>query len=151
MCLALGIYARKTWIMPYSVYDSECHVVNEIYDHTYQKWIMLDITNDAYWVDEAGTPLSIYEIRQYGAEQIFCTPIVGNDEKKEFTTEYLHNRLKKNYDYYLYILKDIAYFEYLETYSVGEDDVYYDLLPKGYGTGQKEISLDSCMKAPDIS
>lgn len=151
MCLALGIYARKIWIMPYSVYDSECHVVNEIYDHTYKKWIMFDITNDAYWVDEDGTPLSVYEIRQYLADQIFCTPILGKDDKKEFTAEYLHSRLKKNYDNYLYILKNMAYFEYLGNYSVGEDDVSYDLLPEGYGKAQNEISIGSCTKAPDIS
>ena len=34
MCLALGIYSRKLWIMPYSGYDTECHVVNEIWDST---------------------------------------------------------------------------------------------------------------------
>ena len=46
MCLALGIYARKVWIMPNSPYDSECHVVNEIWDTSLNKWIMLDITNN---------------------------------------------------------------------------------------------------------
>ena len=28
MCLALGIYSRKVWIMPNSLYDRDCHVVN---------------------------------------------------------------------------------------------------------------------------
>lgn len=31
MCLALGIYSRKVWIMPYSDYDTDCHVVNEVW------------------------------------------------------------------------------------------------------------------------
>ena len=45
MCLALGIYARKVWINPISKYDSDCHVVNEVWDSRYNKWIMLDITS----------------------------------------------------------------------------------------------------------
>lgn len=28
ICLSLGIYSRKVWIMPYSKYDGDCHVVN---------------------------------------------------------------------------------------------------------------------------
>ena len=31
-CLALGIYARRVYIMPYSPYDGDNHVVSEIYD-----------------------------------------------------------------------------------------------------------------------
>ena len=46
--LALGIYARKVWIMPNSGYDSDCHVVNEVWDSTLNKWVMLDITNNQY-------------------------------------------------------------------------------------------------------
>lgn len=52
MCLALGIYARKVWIMPSSMYDTDCHVVNEVWDTALQKWVMLDVTNNQYWVDE---------------------------------------------------------------------------------------------------
>lgn len=63
MCLALGIYSRKVWIMPNSGYDNDCHVVNEVWDSSLNKWVMLDITNNQYWVDENGTPLSVIEIR----------------------------------------------------------------------------------------
>ncbi|MCI7805810.1 MAG: hypothetical protein MR563_01525 [Spirochaetales bacterium] len=31
MCLALGIYSRKLWLMPYSQYDNDCHVLT--YSH----------------------------------------------------------------------------------------------------------------------
>ena len=30
MMMSLSIYSRKVWIMPYSGYVNECHVVNEI-------------------------------------------------------------------------------------------------------------------------
>ena len=74
MCLSLGIYSRKVWIMPYSGYDNDCHVVNEVWDSLRCKWVMLDITNNEYWVDENNTPLSVLEIRSKAALNEFCTP-----------------------------------------------------------------------------
>ena len=62
-CLALGIYARRVWLMPFSPYDSDCHVITEIYDRQMKKWIMLDPTSGGYFVDEDGIPLSPPEIR----------------------------------------------------------------------------------------
>ena len=55
-CLAVGIYARRVRIMPYSPYDFDNHVVVEIYDQALEKWIMLDPTTDGYFIDEAKTP-----------------------------------------------------------------------------------------------
>lgn len=63
--------------------------------------------------------------------------------------EEIRNGWKKNYDNYVYILKNMAYFEYMEHYSVGEDSTSYYLLPKGYKGFETLISLDACMKAPD--
>ena len=57
-CLALGIYARRVCIMPFSPYDYDNHVVTEIYDRKLNKWIMMDPTSDGIFVDEKGTPLS---------------------------------------------------------------------------------------------
>lgn len=79
MCLALGIYSRKVWICPNSVYDTDCHVVNEVWDSSLGKWVMLDITNNYYWVDSGGVPLSVLEIREHIANQKFCTPVSPAD------------------------------------------------------------------------
>ncbi|MGN1188902.1 MAG: hypothetical protein ACI4SL_00735, partial [Candidatus Ornithospirochaeta sp.] len=83
MMLSLSIYSRKVWIMPYSSYDDECHVVNEIWDSSLNKWIMLDISNNAYWIDENDVPLSLLEIREKGANQSFCTPVIYKDDIKD--------------------------------------------------------------------
>ena len=118
MCLALGIYARKVWIMPNSGYDNDCHVVNEIWDPQLNKWIMLDITNNEYWVDENGTPLSVLEIRYKGAMQEFCTPIQPGDKMDRL------EELKEKYIAdYLYIMKNMTYMQYCDYYTVGEDEV----------------------------
>ena len=50
-CLALGIYARRVYIMPYSPYDGDNHVVSEIYDPELGKWVMLDPTTGCYFID----------------------------------------------------------------------------------------------------
>ena len=62
-CLALGIYARRVYIMPYSPYDGDNHVVSEIYDPELGKWVMLDPTTSCYFIDKNDVPLSLLEIR----------------------------------------------------------------------------------------
>lgn len=144
MCLSLGIYARKVWIMPNSGYDSDCHVVNEIWDTTLNKWIMLDITNDQYWVDENGTPLSVLEIRQKGALREFCTPVEVGDH-----TGNLERLKEKHMGDFLYIMKNMVYMEYMNHYTVGESDTLYLLFPENLDTTyDKIISQESCEGPP---
>ena len=91
MLLALEMYSRKVWINPYSSYDDDCHVVNEVWDTTYNKWIMLDITNNQYWIDENGTPVPV-------------PPVIPEteEEKKEYAEalkrrEYRDLRRRENF------------------------------------------------------
>lgn len=125
MCLALGLYSRKVWINPYSVYDSDCHVVNEVWDAQLNQWVMLDITNNHFWVDAAGKPLSILEIREHIANQTFCAPVTPDDDLKD-----LHTSLQKNYGTFLYIAKNMVYMYYCTDNSTGETASFYILLPE---------------------
>ena len=144
MCLALGIYSRKVWIMPASVYDTECHVVNEVWDTELNKWVMLDITNNDYWVDETGTPLSILEIREKGAMQEFCTPVKVGDDLSD-----LHALREKHGAEVLYIMKNMAYMQYCSTYTVGESERFYGLYPQGLGARELSlISVRACQQSP---
>ena len=144
MCLALGIYSRKVWIMPNSGYDNDCHVVNEVWDTKLNKWVMLDITNNEYWVDENGTPLSVLEIRQKGAMQEFCTPVQAGDSLKN-----LEKRKEEYIGDFLYIMKNMVYMQYCDTYTVGESDTIYLLFPKNLDTSYEIIiSREACEKSP---
>ncbi|MGN0696515.1 MAG: transglutaminase-like domain-containing protein [Oscillospiraceae bacterium] len=125
MCLALGIYSRKVWLHPNSVYDKECHVVNEIWDSSLNKWIMLDITNNFYWIDENGVPLSILEIRDHLADQRFCTPVSPDDDLND-----PERSLERNYSNFLYIAKNMAYTYYFKEYTAGETDEVCFLMPE---------------------
>ena len=143
LCLALGIYARKVWIMPNSGYDNDCHVVNEIWDSQRSKWIMLDITNDEYWVDENGTPLSILEIRELGATRTFCTPVQVGDRLDDLA------KLQRNhYSDFLYIMKNMTYMEYCMEYGVGESDDLYLLFPKNLATAYEFILSECAVVCP---
>lgn len=143
MCLALGIHARKVWIMPNSAYDTDCHVVNEVWDSTLEKWVMLDMTNNEYWVDENGTPLSVLEIRQRGAEQAFCTPVCPGDALED-----LESLKKRSIGDFLYIMKNMVYMQYCAGYTVGEVRPIYTLLPQGYSADHHLLISQQACEAP---
>lgn len=143
MCLALGIYSRKVWIMPNSGYDNDCHVVNEIWDTALNKWVMLDITNDQYWVDETGTPLSILEIREKGAAREFCTPVVPGESLDD-----LEALKDKHLSEFLYIMKNLTYTEYCSRYSAGEGKPLYLLFPENLSTDYEYIISEESIVCP---
>lgn len=144
MMLSLGICARKVWIMPYSKYDNDCHVVNEIYDTTLNKWVMLDITNNEYWGDENGSPLSVLEIREKVALQEFCTPVEAGEKLSN-----LSRTKEKSIGDFLYISKNLFYMVYCTEYSVGETKEKYYLCPKNNSSDEKlNISENSIRSAP---
>ena len=90
-CMAVGIYARRVWIMPFSPYDFDNHVVTEIYDRKQKKWIMLDPTTDGYFVNENKTPLSLLEMRDAFARARFVTFVRTTDSLRDL------QRLKEKY------------------------------------------------------
>lgn len=147
MCLALGIYSRKVWIIPNSVYDSDCHVVNEVWDSKLDQWVMLDITNNFYWVDESGKPLSVLEIREHIADQEFCSPVTPGDNLKD-----LKKSLRQNYDNFLYIAKNMVYMYYCTNNSTGETDSFYILMPQNCSLNENDplilVSIKSIESPP---
>lgn len=104
-CLALGICARRVFIMPFSPYDFDNHVVTEIYDRKRQKWIVLDPTTDGYFVDEHKQPLSLLEMRERFANDRFVTFVHPGDSLKDL------RKLRDKYmDENAYICKNLFYF-----------------------------------------
>lgn len=125
MCLALGIRSRVVGLKPYSPFDNESHYVNEIWDRDLGKWIMLDVTSDFYWVDAAGTPLSVLEIRSYLAIDHLCTPIHPGDTR----TNYKQIR-EGNFWNVIYIAKNMAYLTYTMDNTVGYRGIVCALYPQ---------------------
>lgn len=83
-CLAVGIYARRVSLLPYSPYDSDNHVVTEVYDGAMGQWVMLDPTTDGYFVEETGRPLPVLELRERFARQQFATFTLCTEESSDW-------------------------------------------------------------------
>lgn len=134
-CLALGIYARRVGIMPFSPYDFDNHVVNEIFDKKLNKWIMLDITTDGYFVDENKTPLSLLEIREKFALDEFVTFVKSTDRLTNLEKSRSDN-VDKNY----YICKNLFYFSIGAECKFGAPNGWYNICPSGYSLKDNKIA-----------
>ncbi|MFZ1683858.1 MAG: transglutaminase domain-containing protein, partial [Candidatus Zixiibacteriota bacterium] len=62
--LAMGFKSRHLTCLPYDTLDQDCHVINMVWSTQFNKWIGMDPTNDAYWMDINHTPLSPWEVRR---------------------------------------------------------------------------------------
>ena len=128
-CLALGIYARRVIIMPFSPYDFDNHVVAEIYDRSLEKWIMIDPTTDGYFIDENKTPLSILEMRDKFANAESVTFVLSTDSLKD-----IQKLLVKHLDTNMYICKNLFYFQVEQYSTFGEKDSFLQFIPLHYST-----------------
>lgn len=134
-CLAMGIYARRVCMKPYSPYDFDNHVVTEIYDRKLNKWIMLDVTTDGLFVNENGIPLSLLEIREGFANSKFITYI--------YTTDNLNNlrKLKDKYvEHNAYICKNLFGFYIDQNSTFGETERFLTFVPINYSIKENLIA-----------
>ena len=133
-CLALGIYARRVRILPYSPYDFDNHVVTEIYERKMNKWIMLDPTTNGYFIDENKTPLSMLEIRNKFKNLELVTYLNVAKSLKD------PKKLKEKY-YSLnnYICKNSFCLALEEYNGFGEKSGALHFIPEGYSLTNNQI------------
>ena len=134
-CLALGIYARRVSIRPYSPYDLDNHVVTEIYDRKMKKWIMLDATTDGYFVDEAKTPLSLVEMRHAFANDEFATFVSTTDRLRD-----LPKSARKNAYQNSYICKNLYYFTTGCRNGFGPTESWLVFAPEGFSVKETDVA-----------
>lgn len=134
-CLALGIYARRVSIMPYSPYDSDNHVVCEIFDRTLNKWVMLDPTTDGLFVDENKTPLSIMEMRDRFANDRFITFVPSTSKMND-----LENLREKYVGMNTYICKNLFYFGIGSECKFGQPERFLGIIPEGYSLKETGVA-----------
>ena len=104
-CLALGIYARRVYIMPYSPYDFDNHVVAEIYDPELGKWVMMDPSVNTYFIDRNRVPLSLLEIRDNYANRRYAAAVEPGVDTADLDALW-----KGNIWYHAYIAKNLFRF-----------------------------------------
>lgn len=132
--LAVGIKARRVSLMPFSPYDMDNHVVVEAYLKELNKWVMLDPTLDGYFINEDKTPLSILEIRERFANDLFLTftcCMSRNKDLKKLQNKYL--------DVNSYICKNMFYFMIEKEQRFGECNDLYIIAPRDYKINKNKI------------
>lgn len=115
-CLALGIFARRVGLYPNSPFDTDNHVVTEIYDRKRKKWIMLDTTSGGYFTD-GKTPLSCLEMRESFALNVGGSIVLPR--QKSISLEKLN---EKNISWNLYYAKNCYYMTVETVSNFGEND-----------------------------
>ena len=134
-CLALGIYARRVSIMPFSPYDFDNHVVTEIYDRRMKKWIMMDPTMDSYFVDEEKRPLSLLEMRKKFANDEFVTIVRTRDSLKDL------KKLRAKYmEENSYICKNLFYFVIDQQCRFGQPETRLSFCPANFSVKNTNIA-----------
>lgn len=130
--LAMGFPARFVTCMPKTLV-SDCHVINAVYSATLDKWLWMDPTNNAWVMDENGTPLSIQEVRERlrdGRPLVLNEEANWNNQQKTVADDYLYNYMAKN----LYYLSCWTRYEF-NTESNGHSYAnYFNLMPTGFDT-----------------
>ena len=86
-CLALGIKSRILHCLPYSPYDFESHVVSIVYINQLNKWILVDVTNNHYFLDENNMILSPLEIRERLGKNLFIQCNLEDERYKKYMTK----------------------------------------------------------------
>lgn len=84
-CLALGIYARRLWLIPNSPYDGDCHVVTEIYDRKRENWLLLDPTTGG-WFTDGKEPLGALEVREKFALRLPVSVVLARQKTADIAT-----------------------------------------------------------------
>lgn len=135
-CLAVGIYARRVGMMPYSPYDNDNHVVAEIYDPELGKWIMLDPSTDGWLADENGVPLSLLEIRERFAHRKFTTFVSSTDRKGDWKRLW-----DKHMDLNTYYCKNLFWFSVDRYNGFGNRKERLLFVPTGYDLRLNQIAM----------
>ncbi|MBO7618018.1 MAG: transglutaminase domain-containing protein [Bacteroidales bacterium] len=113
LMLAAGLHARYVTCLPEDRYDTDCHVVNEVWLPELGKWAMIDSDMDGnYASDLDGTPLSLREIREHYI----------SGEKMQYHPRFKKGTTKMS-EYYAYMAKNTYWFSCWETLSYYQEDM----------------------------
>ena len=137
--LALGFKSRFLTCLPNDSTDTECHVINIVWSNDLKKWIWIDATHDAIVMDENGTALGPWEVRERlidGRTLILNPDANWNHRLSSVREEYLYNYMAKN----LYRFECPARSCYdTETGVDGKRVEYVDLLPLHHHTQKPDV------------
>lgn len=119
MYLAMGFKSRHLTCLPFDTLDTDCHVINMVWSTQFNKWLYMDPTYDAYWMNVQKVPLSPWEVRrsiEVGDSLVVSDSINWNGQPKT-RLEY-YNYMAKNL--FRFMAPRVSSFGYESTTSVKE-------------------------------
>lgn len=126
--LAMGFKSRVVTCLPAENEAEDCHVTNAVFSKALKKWIYMDPSFEAYFMDEKGTFLSPAEIRRAIIDGI---PVHVNDEINWNGRPYKGGKT----GYIRYMTKNMVRFNCSLRSGFGIEDkspVFVELYPKGF-------------------
>jgi hypothetical protein len=99
--LAMGYKSRHLTCLPYDTLDQDCHVIDMVWSTQYNKWLYMDPTFDAYWMNRDRTPMSPWEVR---------IAIKTGDSIKLSDSTNWNGQLRTYMEYYNYMAKNLFRF-----------------------------------------
>lgn len=137
--LSMGYKSRFITCMPQGEKFDDCHVINEVYSTTLNKWLWMDPTFETYVTDDKGMYLSIQETRYRLVNDLPVNaskeinwnsqPYGGGGDK------YLHGYMTKNLYRFSIPLNSCSAYENLPM----KERTYLELYPVGYNPKVVEL------------
>jgi len=137
--LALGFRSRHVACMPYDRNDSDCHVINMVYSETLGKWLYMDPTFQAYWMDADSTLLGIAEVREkmIRGEPLLLSEGINWNGAPHDPAAYRRYIEKNLFRFNCPVGSEFGY----ETREGKREWIYLD--PSGYNTNESAVTADS--------
>lgn len=137
--LALGFKSRFITCLPQDTADFDCHVINMVWSNDLKKWLWLDPTHDSYVMDETGTMLGPWDVRErlINGRPIILNPDANwNHRQSSLREAYIESYMAKN----LYRLECPVVSQY-DTETPGADRTveYVQLIPLDYHTQTPDV------------
>ena len=126
--LSMGFKSRHITCLPYDKSDNDCHVTNIVYSDSLNKWIFVDPTFAAYFLDADSNFLSIEEARQkiIKEEKLFLPDDINWNGQPKNKTEYLGYMTKNLFRFSCPLGSEFGY------ESKKGDRGWVNLIPVGY-------------------
>jgi hypothetical protein len=129
-CLSMGFSSRMITCLPADPNDVDCHVTNLVFSKTLGKWVYMDPSFEAYFMDKNGRYLDHAEIRKAIIEG---NPLKVNDRLNHNGEPYGGGPA----DYIAYMTKNLIRLSSSLKSEFGAEDKYsfrvIELYPRGYG------------------
>lgn len=131
--LSMGFKSRMVRCMPMDLNFNDCHCITEVFCDEYDKWIVFDAANKAYYVDRTMIPLNLFELREaVRNRKTIYVPMMKRDRTNQLIQYWTKNLVRfESYRLSRYgneseiINQTMLHFQ-SENFPVSDKKIYYE-------------------------